>query len=145
MFYCNLSEPRLVVLRVQGHLLCTHSVLACNPMPVACSGDHLLPVGGRYIERPLLLHGRKFHLRVYALCVGSLTCYAYSEALVLLAGAQCAMLQPPLGACLSLFSFSHLLSGTLLVGLPGHEHAGCMLFLKAHWPLFTRHMLCSVA
>ena len=41
----------------------------------------------RYIERPLLVGGRKFHLRAYALCVGSLSAYVFSEGLALFAGA----------------------------------------------------------
>lgn len=39
----------------------------------------------QYIQRPFLHEGAKFHLRVYCLCVGNLTVYLYSEALVLLA------------------------------------------------------------
>lgn len=35
----------------------------------------------RYIERPLLIHQRKFHLRVYVLCVGSLKAYVYDQVL----------------------------------------------------------------
>lgn len=40
----------------------------------------------RYIERPLLIHQRKFHLRVYVLCVGSLKAYVYDQVLALFAG-----------------------------------------------------------
>ncbi|DBA82238.1 hypothetical protein WJX79_003267 [Trebouxia sp. C0005] len=40
----------------------------------------------RYIERPLLIQQRKFHLRVYVLCVGSLKAYVYDQVLALFAG-----------------------------------------------------------
>ncbi|KAL3156286.1 hypothetical protein ABBQ32_012558 [Trebouxia sp. C0010 RCD-2024] len=40
----------------------------------------------RYIERPLLVGKRKFHLRAYVLCVGSLKAYVYSQVLALFAG-----------------------------------------------------------
>ena len=40
----------------------------------------------RYIERPLLVLGHKFHIRAYVLCAGSLSVYAFSEALALFAG-----------------------------------------------------------
>ena len=37
----------------------------------------------RYIHRPLLVGGRKFHLRMYALAVGALTVYVFTEVLAL--------------------------------------------------------------
>lgn len=37
----------------------------------------------RYVERPLLLDGRKFHLRVYVLLDGALSAYVWGDALVL--------------------------------------------------------------
>lgn len=42
----------------------------------------------RYISRPLLINRRKFHIRAYVLCVGSLSVYVYSESLALFAGKE---------------------------------------------------------
>jgi tubulin--tyrosine ligase len=39
----------------------------------------------RYIQRPLLLNGCKFHIRVYVLAVGNLTAYMWDQMLVLIA------------------------------------------------------------
>ena len=39
----------------------------------------------RYIEKPLLVNGYKFHLRVYVLCVGALRVYVFERILMLLA------------------------------------------------------------
>lgn len=39
----------------------------------------------RYLERPLLVNGYKFHLRVYILCVGALKVYCFDQILMLLA------------------------------------------------------------
>ena len=37
----------------------------------------------RYIHRPLLVQGRKFHLRMYALAVGALSVYVFTDVLTL--------------------------------------------------------------
>ena len=37
----------------------------------------------RYVDRPLLVGGRKFHLRAYVLAVGALSAYLYSDVLTL--------------------------------------------------------------
>jgi tubulin--tyrosine ligase len=39
----------------------------------------------RYLDRPLLINGHKFHLRVYVLCVGALKVYVFDRILALLA------------------------------------------------------------
>jgi len=39
----------------------------------------------RYIERPMLCNGHKFHLRVYVLCVGALRVFVFDQILMLLA------------------------------------------------------------
>lgn len=44
-----------------------------------------MPAVRRYIDRPLLVGGRKFHVRAYALCVASLNVYVASDALALFA------------------------------------------------------------
>ena len=40
-----------------------------------------------YIADPLLVDGRKFHIRAYALCVGSLAAYVHDSPLALFAAA----------------------------------------------------------
>ena len=64
-----------------GYLRLHACMIDAPPTPRACD----LPCA-RYIERPLLVRCRKFHVRAYVLCVGSLSVYAYSEALALFAG-----------------------------------------------------------
>ena len=39
----------------------------------------------RYVTRPVLLDGHKFHLRVYVLCIGALRVYLFERILMLLA------------------------------------------------------------
>lgn len=42
----------------------------------------------RYVDRPLLLRGRKFHIRAYALAVGAVKVYVYGDVLCLCSGSQ---------------------------------------------------------
>lgn len=56
----------------RGHgLLCSGSEMAA-PLPEPPDSKKIRQVIQRYIDRPLLVGGRKFHLRVYLLCVGAL-------------------------------------------------------------------------
>ena len=47
--------------------------------------DLLQWVVQEYVEKPLLIDGRKFHLRVYVFCVGDLRVYVYRDMLALIA------------------------------------------------------------
>lgn len=72
----------------QGHSICVFDRVSSLAEAVNAAEDLREWVVQRYIHPPLLLDGRKFHLRVYALCVGSLKVYVYSDVLVLLAGEE---------------------------------------------------------
>ena len=71
----------------QGLSVCVFNRLTTLERCVRDAEDIREWVLQRYVHPPLLLHGRKFHLRAYALCVGSIAVYVYNEVLVLLAGA----------------------------------------------------------
>lgn len=45
-----------------------------------CGHERSHALWRRYIDKPLLVGGRKFHIRAYVLCVGSLAVYAYRSA-----------------------------------------------------------------
>lgn len=72
----------------QGHSVCVFDRVSSLAEAVNAAEDLREWVVQRYIHPPLLLDGRKFHLRVYALCVGSLKVYVYSDVLILLAGEE---------------------------------------------------------
>ena len=42
----------------------------------------------RYVDRPLLVGGRKFHIRAYVLAVGAIVTYFYDDVLCLCAGTK---------------------------------------------------------
>ncbi|CAD7701435.1 unnamed protein product [Ostreobium quekettii] len=72
----------------QGLSVCIFNRVADLEQAVQQAEDIREWVIQRYITPPLLIHGHKFHLRAYALCVGSLAVYVYDEVLVLLAGEE---------------------------------------------------------
>lgn len=70
----------------QGHSICIFDRVSTLAKAVEEAYELREWVIQEYIHPPLLVHGRKFHLRVYALCIGSLKAYIYNDILLLQAG-----------------------------------------------------------
>ena len=81
--------------------------ILANQAAQFASGADTVSAVFSYIADPLLVNGRKFHIRAYALCVGSLAAYVHSSPLALFAAAAYPQVcpsceaQPPLPPCLS--------------------------------------------
>ena len=69
--------------------LCTRISRRCSlclfNVPCLYSYPSLFCSAPRYISRPLLINGKKFHLRVYSLCLGALQVHVFSKILMLIA------------------------------------------------------------
>jgi len=76
----------------------------------------------RYIPRPLLVQGRKFHLRAYVLCVGSLSVYFFKEVLLLSA-------QRPLAGASLKDKTAHLTNTAVAAELSDFDEAQCVKLL----------------
>lgn len=97
----------------QGHSICIFDRVSMLAAAVEEADEMREWVIQEYIHPPLLVHGRKFHLRVYALCIGSLRAYIYSDILMLLAGRlpACQSWSHPATMCA-------FMSGCCLTGTP---------------------------
>lgn len=76
----------------------------------------------RYIPRPLLVQGRKFHLRAYVLCVGSLSVFFFNEVLLLSA-------QRPLAGASLKDRTAHLTNTAVAAELSDFDEAQCVKLL----------------
>ena len=85
----------------------------------------------RYVDRPLLLEGRKFHLRVYVLADGALSVYTWGDALVLSAVA------PYSAADGGANRFAHLTNTVVGAGHAAFDESVAVRALSEAGPVFV--------
>ena len=90
----------------------------------------------RYVDRPLLLSGRKFHIRAYALAVGAIKVYVYGSVLCLCSGTQYDYSNAS-------NYFAHITNTAYQAQDPGFVEERCILLLEDMAAVLAEQGTCS--